>query len=163
LAFPKEPWITPPLKGGSVFIMNVFSVGAVLGCMEVLTGALLGSTLTLGAKRRRPGHEMAPLMEEAEAPKHVVRSVEVSQFVGVQAQYWKAVAVVSKFAGIAMEPSFTIREYLRLVREKLGLAYASFERLSLLYERWLYSPLRVSEEKSLVERCFKELVGSLEA
>jgi len=162
LAFPKEPWITPPLKEGSVFIVNVFSVGAVLGCMEVLTGALLGSTLTLGARKRQLRYEMTPLVvEEAEAPKHVVGDVEVSQLVGVQAQYWKAVVVISKFTGVAMEPSFTIREYLGFVREKLVVTYASFERLSLLYERWLYSPLRVGGEESLAERCFRELIEGL--
>lgn len=163
LASPKEPWITPSLMEGSVFILNVFSIGTVLGCTEVLTGALLGTTLTSGVRRRRRAYEMSPLVEEAEAPKHVVKDVEVSRLMGVQAQYWKAVAVVSKFTGVAMQPSFTIREYLGLVREKLVVAYASFERLSLLYERWLYSPLRERGEESLAERCFRELAGSLKA
>jgi len=160
LVFPKEPWITPSLKEGSVFIANVFSVCAVLGCMEVLTGALLGATLTSASsrgKRRRRGYETT--LEEVEASKRV-RAVEL---VGVQAQYWKAVAVVSKFAGIAMELSFTIREYLGFVREKLMGTYASFERLSLLYERRLYSSLRGRGEESLAERRFRELVRSLKA
>jgi len=149
LVSPKEPWVTPSLKEGSVFIANVFSV-----CAVPLLGATLKFAWSRG-RRRQLEHEMAPL-GVVEASKHVVRAVEL---VGVQAQYWKAVAVVSKFAKVAMWPSFTIREYLGLVREKLMETYASFERLSLLYERWLYSPLRGRGEETLAERCFRELRG----
>jgi len=161
LVAPKEPWITPSLKKGNVFIVNVFSLGTVLGSIEVFTGALLGTTLTLGVGRRRRGHDMTLLEEETEAPKHVMGAVEVSQLMGVQAHYWKAVAMVSKFTGVAMELSFTIREYIGLVKEKLGEAFASFERLSLLYERWLYSPLLMGGEESLAERCLRELIEGL--
>jgi len=154
LVSPKEPWITSSLKEGGVFIANVLSICA---------APLLGATLTFAWRRgrRKREYEMAPLVGQEEAPQQGARAVEARKLVSVQAQYWKAVTVVSKWTGVAMDPSLTIREYLELVREKLMGAYASFERLSLLYERWLYSPLRGLGEKSLAERCFRELVWGL--
>lgn len=147
-ASPSQPWISPSSKVGSLLIVNAFSACII---------PLLGITIALARRRGKPGGEPAPPVEEM----RVAEGVEARALTGVQAWYWKAVAAVSKFTGVAMQPNLTIREYLGLVKGRLMEYYAPFERLSLLYERWLYSPIRTIEER-LAERYFRELVEGLE-
>lgn len=79
-----------------------------------------------------------------------VVSVPKGGMVGV---FTRALDFVSRVSNINISPSNTIREYLFLVKGRLGFGvYRVFERLSLLYERWIYghpqamSPLEPSEK-----------------
>ena len=76
--------------------------------------------------------------------------------------YLRAVKLISQITGKSMFSSQTIREYLGAVGDSLGRSvYRVFERLSLLYERWLYG-VPVKPNLKLIRRLlskFKDVLA----
>ena len=80
---------------------------------------------------------------------------------GLVGLYWRAVGLVSKYTGVHMESGNTIREYLKQIRVKVGPVYGFFERISLIFEKFLYGPRILAEEEKWARKCAAELEGGL--
>lgn len=156
---PREPWITPSMREGSVFILNVFTMCGV----SMLAAAVVGGALWRRKRRIGLGSGAAPGMglEMKATSEQVTARVPAREVKGLAGLYWKAVGVVSGYTGLVMRLSYTIREYLEVVVERLGKAYGPFRHLSLMYERWLYGPHGAGGKESLAERWLKKIVRSL--
>jgi len=110
--------------------------------------------LVLMRKFKRPSQriKVVPSLEKA-TPIHK----GVVKVAGLTGLYLRAVELVSRYTGIHMEVGHTIREYLGLVKARLGRVYEFFERLSLTVERFLYGSRISDEEESQAKRFAEEL------
>jgi hypothetical protein len=141
-AQPVEPWISSFEYSGSLFVVNVvtmFSLPLVLGVVFVNYSVAL---LKKRVEKESTSDDMEYGFEVESVPK-----------AGMAGIFTRALNFVSRVSNITISPSNTIREYLVLVKGRLGSrVFKVFERLSLLYERWIYghpqtkSPLEPSEK-----------------
>jgi hypothetical protein len=159
-ASPAEAWIDPCTVHESIFVVNVFTlVGA-----PVFFGAAI--VYTVRRIERRPSRrrdervegedevvELEPLDEGAPTGDKVDTFPDI---------YRRAVTLVHGFTGSPLLPNQTIREYLWVVKERLGESvYGVFLSLSMSYERWLYGvpfEIDLSEALKLFEE-LEELLG----
>lgn len=156
---PREPWITASMRKGNVFMLNVFTA---------CSGSVFAAAVVVGAVWRRKkrlsfgsGVALGMGLEMKATSEQVTAGVRAREVKGLAGLYWKAVGVVSGYTGLVMRLSYTVREYLEVVVERLGKAYGPFRRLSLMYERWLYGPHGAGGKESLAERWLKKIVRSL--
>jgi len=122
-AMPLEPWVSEATVSGEFMLINTITVVA-----------LPFLALVAALARRRP---VEAAVVEARAS---VAPAGYPELPGLPGVYVKAVNLVAGLTGAWLAPSDTIREYVEKVRPGLRRRAASlFERISRVYEKWLYS------------------------
>lgn len=137
-ATPAEPWIRPAAASGVIFVVNLL---VVVGGPVLLAGA---SYYGYRQYRRRPRRPKKVEEELIAVPVAGGSSVVVSLAGGERGSnevYSDALELVGEKTGVRMGASMTLREYLSVVRDRLGAGWKAFRSLTLLYERWLYDPV----------------------
>jgi len=148
-----EPWFSSSVTEGSILIISPLALA-----MPVLAVSMATLTVSRVVPRRRR-------LEEAEKPLTpvVVKAPpQPPSAEGLAALYWSAVRIVSTETGVEMVPSHTVREYVRAVADGLKGGLASFERLSLAYERLIYARWISLKEEDEAKLAFKELQSLFE-
>ncbi len=69
--------------------------------------------------------------------------------IGLSESYYLAVELITGYSGVELTGSATLREHLANVKNSVAdSVYNVFERLSLLYEKWLYGPPEVPQDEA---------------
>lgn len=148
-ANPVEPWIQSSSMDSSVFVVNLSYL------IFPLSAAVFATVVMRRSKKPSPKVGGLPISETVtDPPISIIRE-------GLIGVYQSVVNLVIKHTGVSMRPSYTIREYLMLVKEKLGKLFAFFERLSLIAEKFLYSPRVTGEEKAEADEAADKIKGEL--
>jgi len=138
---------------GRIFIINPVTVAVPVGLVSAIAVKMLK-----GERRRAKVVEKGvEKVEETKKPqereKYYVRE-GLEWLINI---YWQAVVMVSNLTKIEMKPSTTIREYLTLVKEAGKEFYSSFEKISMVAEKALYSPKVTEEELKIARKSVEEL------
>jgi tetratricopeptide (TPR) repeat protein len=123
---PNEPWVSPTSMEGSIFILNPSTL--MMPALAIFVAALTVRKVMFKEEKGK-----------VESPKVIVKKVLRKPTEGLAALYWSAIQMISTRTGVKMEDSYTIREYLHAVADKLNEGLIFFERLSLAYEKLLYA------------------------
>lgn len=153
-AQPVEPWIGSFEYSGSLLVVNVVTLFCLPVVLEVVIFNYLGRSIL--KKRAEKEESASDVMDDD----FEVVSIPKGGMVGL---YTRALDFVSRVTRIDISPSNTIREYLELVKERLGSGvYKVFERLSLLYERWIYGRPQAKPPLEPSERLLDEMAETSE-
>ncbi|RLF21446.1 MAG: hypothetical protein DRJ68_03485 [Thermoprotei archaeon] len=139
----------------AIFNVNVLMVSSLTAVVAVLLYLSLKKLRGEGLKRSVEGYELKEAMKEAE-----VKPREIGESFRGPSYYREAVSIVERHTGVSMEPSDTVREYLKKVSQKLGDAYALFKELSMKLEEQVYGGKSVDEAEC--NRILDELKRALE-
>jgi hypothetical protein len=136
-AVPSVPWVSSSNIDSSYFTVNSVMVFAIPFAVFIY----------FNRKRRVKESVVIPKVKQLETP-----SVE-PLLTGLAGIYQVAVKIIAHVTGLLLSGSDTLREYLLKVKPRLGKsAYKVFERISKIYEHWLYSgteskpPLKTTEK-----------------
>ena len=150
---PQPPWYSSVEAEGRIFIVNPITVAVPVG----LVSAIAVKMLREEKKKAKAVEKGIEKVEEAkkvqEREKYYVRE-GLEWLINV---YWQAVVIVSNLTKIEMKPSTTIREYLAQVKEAGKEFYSSFEKISIVAEKALYSPKVTEEELETAKKSIEEL------
>ncbi|MEM2834093.1 MAG: DUF4129 domain-containing protein [Candidatus Nezhaarchaeales archaeon] len=146
---PAVPWYREAYFMEEVLVVNPFVLVVTLG-LAALTFLKLSRG---GVAEQEP--KLSSEVKEIE-PKMMKREqFAASEFEWVIDLYWQAIAIVTKFTGVEMKPSMTMREYLAAVSSRLGDLRSSFETLTLIAEKALYARTIAIEELELAKKAFE--------
>ncbi|MFH2112165.1 MAG: DUF4129 domain-containing protein [Candidatus Bathyarchaeota archaeon] len=146
VAAPREPWIQAKTLSSDFILINTVMAVALpfLGFAAV--------------HRRRTAQPIAGTLMQQQAP--VVEPVVYHALPGL---YIRAVELVSRVTGVRLQPSYTIREYLRAAKPGLvGSVYSIFAGISELYERWYYGGQRSEPSLEAAESTVEKLRDQVE-
>jgi len=147
VAVPKEPWISSVSFSFSYLVIN--SVMSLLAPFAILT--------YLYMKRRTHDQPLPIETETIDLPKLK------SEPSGLTALYFDALNLMSALTNLSIRRSDTLRDYLRKVRPFIGrLSYTIFERVTKIYEHWLYSGNKDKPPLRTTEKMIKRLRDSFE-
>jgi len=138
--YPKEPWISSISEKGKVLVINPVTLLPFIGLLALFAGVVY--------RRKREIEEVEKVFEERKEEKEVEKPLEPGKKLsGLIRIYIEAVEKVTSITGIRQTPSHTIREYLYLVKEKLEEKGEDFEFISIVTEKFLYAPGKISEKQ----------------
>jgi hypothetical protein len=150
-----EPWMKAQPCEGPITVINPIVFSAPL---------LLGAVTVRALKRGRKGGEMSEEVEhlpgEGEALKLDEVEARADSAQGLRGIYWRALSLVVALTNIAPLRSHTLREYLRLVKERVKGLYRFFESITLLYEKLLYGRGVSKGEEGRAEKCLERMEGA---
>jgi len=139
LLHPREAWISSLNREEKVLVINPVTLLPFIGLLALLIG--------MGSRRKKESEETEGVLGEREKvtpEEKVAEKKEVARLIRV---YTEATDLVAHLTGVKQAPGHTIREYLKLVKDKLGEKGEDFELISLITEKFLYSSIRISEEE----------------
>jgi len=137
---PKEAWASSLAYEEKVLVINPLSLLPIF---------VLFAILVKTSRRRKKAsfiEEERGMVRKEEIVEEKV-AAERKKLEGILGIYAGAVDVVANKTGIKQAPWHTIREYLVLVKDKLGEREEDFEFISFLAEKFLYAPGEVSEKE----------------
>lgn len=140
--YPEKPWIEGSSGNGNVTFLNPLSIALVSFAFVSLLVFWWRSGET-----ERAQHKEVKAAEEGP-----VEDVKGGGLEGIENLFVRAVRIVAESTGLNLKRNQTIREYLSEVKSKLGEAFKPFERLTLRFERRLYSDHEVEEDRSLLHK-----------
>ena len=139
---------------GSVLVVNLVT----LFCAPVF----LGATVFYVLQRNRDAGFVASQVDVVDSSL-VGSNSELSSRGGFEGLYLRALGVIALISEVVIRPSNTIREYLALISGKVNAGiFSVFERLSLLYERWVYGRRRGRPPLRRAERMLEDLEDNSE-
>jgi len=144
---PEEAWIAPALERRKMLVINP------------LIPLPLTVFLVLIVKRSSKRKETYEIIkrEEPSITAEEVKSLQEKILPPISRWYKEAVGIVSEFTKKESLPAQTVREYLKEVKPLLGEKYQSFERLSLITEKFLYASGYYEKEMEMAESAFKDI------
>ena len=139
LLHPREAWISSLNREEKVLVINPVTLLPFIGLLVLFIG--------MSSQRKKESEETERVLGEREKvipEEKVAEKKEVARLIRV---YTEATDLVAHLSGVKQAPGHTIREYLKLVKDKLGEKGEDFELISLITEKFLYSSIRISEEE----------------
>lgn len=151
---PEEPWLRSVAIDGDIFVVNVVT----LFCAPVFLGAAVFYVL----QRNRDAGFVASKVDALDVSL-VGSPSDMSSRGGFEGLYLRALGAIALLSEVVIRPSNTIREYLALISGKVSAGiFSVFERLSLLYERWVYGRKRGGPPLRRAERMLEDLEDNSE-
>ncbi|MBE0478798.1 hypothetical protein IBX65_06755 [Candidatus Aerophobetes bacterium] len=138
LLSPREGWIASVSMEKKVLVVNPV--------MFFPFAVLLFVFVRVSRKKEEKIGE-AEKMQKKERIKPAEKVEEKKEMHGLVRIYHEAVEVVANLCGVRQMPGHTIREYVRLVKMKLGDKGKDFEFVSFITEKFLYAKGWVSEKE----------------
>ncbi len=153
--FPSQPWINSSSKMVKIFVINIIYLLAPLSVV-CFAGVMFWRFL----KPSDPPEDLS-LLQVKSSVLQMSETASVNE-TGLTGVYLKIVRTISKYTGVLMKPSDTIREYLHFVKKKMGKLYGFFESLSIIIEKYLYAPKITQAEEEKAEHYAEEIDKELQ-
>ncbi|MBC7090494.1 MAG: hypothetical protein H5T50_01070 [Nitrososphaeria archaeon] len=151
---PQPPWYSSVEAEGRIFIINPITVAVPVGLVSAVAVKILREEKRKNVKAVEKGIGKAAEAETVQVKEKYYVREGLEWLINI---YWQAVVIVSNLTRIEMKPSMTIREYLALVKESGKEFYKSFEKISMVAEKALYSPKVSEEELEAAKKSIEEL------
>ncbi|MCD6406883.1 hypothetical protein J7L81_03315 [Candidatus Aerophobetes bacterium] len=151
--YPQKAWISSLNREQKILVVNPLTFLPLLGLFVLFVRI-----------SRRKGRQIEEVEEikvpEEEGEGEVARrkSSRKKEMPTIARIYAEAVDFVAALTGVRQLPGHTIREYFYLVKDRLEKKKEDFEFISLIAERFLYSPKGISDtEQNKAERALERL------
>lgn len=151
VAVPENPRIASCREEESVVVLNPLTL--------VFAPVLVGFVLVTWRRRYGESGERKEISTAGTTGERSVSRSGEGNVGTIKGMFLKAIGAVEEFTGVKIGPSQTIREYLSVMRNRLGRVYEPFERLSLEFEEFLYSDHEVEEDSSILDRILNHIKG----
>lgn len=151
-AQPQEPWQGPAQKQAGVLVLNTVGLTVAL----VSSGSVIGIAYTRFLKTKLKKESKDALQEEN--PQFIVESTESQLTTSFQVKltgskgklletYKKSLQIIEAATRVLIKQQMTLREFLQESKPKLRDRAASFDELTRMAERALYSPYIPNEQE----------------
>lgn len=128
---PQEAWVLPLSEERKVLVINPLTLSPFIGLLFLFVG--------VASRRKKEVKRKEELLEERKKIPPERKVAEERKLIGLALIYSEAVDVVASLTGIRQAPADTIREYLNVVKDRLGEKGRYFELISRETEKFLYA------------------------
>ncbi len=149
---PQLPWYSKSSVEGTFLIVNPLTISIPVGVISIFSVKFLKEDRRKAVKGEQEALTETATQRTYQKEYYVEKGLE-----WLMDSYWQAVVVVSNITGVEIAPSMTIREYLNITKPRLGEVYESFEKLSEMAEKALYSPSIIEEELEVARKAMERL------
>lgn len=144
---PELPWYKSVKLNGSILVINIFTILITYGFTLITIIIMIKKIMKIKLKKEIvKGEKEEIIMAKEEVEIIGERLLIDSKFKWLLDSFWKIVLFIKRVIGIEFKASMTYREYLKIVKERIGIFKEAFEKLTLIIEKIVYAP-KISEEE----------------